>query len=84
MALTSSFGSEEGYVHIGRHKTPSEEAVNYALEVLDAAAESEYASALFAFAWEELDYTERDARLLVNRFLQWKRRRLTTRITGEE
>lgn len=83
MAKTS-FDANDGYVHLGKRLTPTEEAVNYALEIIDAAAEGEYASALYAFAQAELEYSDRDAKLLVNRFIKWKNRRLTARITGEE
>lgn len=79
------YDANDGYVHIRSHRPmPSEEAVNYALEVIDAAAEAEYASALYAFAQAELEYSELDAKRLVNRFIQWKNRRLTARITGEQ
>lgn len=86
MALTTSYDDDgdDGYVHIGRRKMPSEEAVNYALEVMDAAAEAEYASALYAYAQAELDYTEHEAKTMVNRFIKWKNKRLTARITGEQ
>ena len=80
--MRTSFDANDGYVRLGKRKPVAEDAVNYALEILDAAAEAEYASALYAYAQAELGYTEPDARRLVNRFLQWKNRRLTARIGG--
>ena len=36
----------------------------------------------YAYAQAEPGYTEPDAKRLVNRFIQWKNRRLTERISG--
>lgn len=88
MPLRVNLGLErtgEPYVHIAgpqNNEMHPEETRNFALTLMDFAAEAEYMAAIWAFSQEKLGYDRKKAFDLVKDFQEWKHKHDLLQITG--